>query len=86
MSSEGVWTAAAVSINAFQTLRKSHLALQMGRTGRTDEGNHMVMMSSKQYVEQVRAQDSAQLNERDLSPMILRYLVTSKSTFSSLPS
>ena len=67
-----------VSINAFQTLSKSHLMQHMGSTGRTDEGDHIVMMSIKQYKRQIRTQDSAQLDESDLSPMILRALVAGR--------
>ena len=38
-----------VMINALQTLSKSQMAQQKGRTGRTDEGDHITMTSLEQY-------------------------------------
>ena len=48
-------------------LSKSQMTQQMGRTGRIDEGERITMMSHSQYVQQVRAQDVAQLDENDLT-------------------
>ena len=53
---------------------------QLGRTGRTDCGIHNTMMSRGQYVSQVRSADLAQLEESDISPMILRSLVAGRSS------
>ena len=69
-----------VTMNALQTLSKSQMTQQMGRTGRTDEGDHITMMLFRQYEQQVRAQDLAQLDESDLTPMILRSLVSRRSS------
>ena len=64
------------TVNALQTLSKAQLLQQQGRTGRTDQGVHMTMMS---HDAQVRPTDLAQLEESDLSPMILRSLVVGRS-------
>ena len=61
-----------VAVNALQTLSKSQVTQQMGMTGRTDEGDQILMMSKDKFVEQVRAQDVAHLEESDLTPMRLR--------------
>ena len=61
-------------VNALQTLSKLQTAQQKGRTGRTDEGD---MMSYGQDT-QARSQDLAQLEECDLTPMILRSLVVGR--------
>ena len=47
-------------------------------------GCHITMMSHDQYASQVRSTDLAQLEESDLSPMILRSLVVGRS-FARLP-
>ena len=47
-------------------------------------GAHITMMSYDQYVSQVRSSDLAQLEESDISPMILRSLVAGRS-FARLP-
>ena len=73
-----------VTVNALQTLSKAQLLQQLGRSGRTDCGIHITMMSQGQYTSQVRSSDLAQLEESDLSPMILRSLVAGKP-FSRLP-
>ena len=73
-----------VTVNALQTLSKAQLLRQLGRTGRTDCGIHITMMSRGQYLSQVRSADLAQLEESDISPMILRSLVAGRS-FSRLP-
>ena len=65
-----------VTVNALQTLSKAQLLQQLGRSGRTD--------SRGQYLSQVRSSDLAQLEESDISPMILRSLVAGRS-FSRLP-
>ena len=52
--------------------------------GRTDCGIHITMMSHDQYVSQVRSSDLAQLEESDISPMILRSLMAGRS-FARLP-
>ena len=57
---------------------------QLGRTGRTDRGIHVTMMSHDQYLSQVRSSDVAQLEESDISPMILRSLVAGRA-FARLP-
>ena len=57
---------------------------QQGRTGRTDEGDHITMMSHEQSNSQARSQDIAQLEESGLTPMILRSLVVGRP-FSRLP-
>ena len=49
-----------------------------------DCGIHITMMSREQYLSQVRSADLAQLEESDISPMILRSLVAGRS-FSRLP-
>ena len=67
------------TVNALQTLSKAQLLQQQGRTGRTDQGVHITMMSHEQYASQV-----AQLEESDLSPMSLRSLVVGRS-FARLP-
>ena len=72
------------TVNALQTLSKAQLLQQLGRTGRTDCGIHITMMSRGQYLSQVRSADLAQLEESDISPMILRSLVAGRS-FSRLP-
>ena len=72
------------TVNALQTLSKAQLLQQLGRTGRTDCGVHITMMSRKQYLSQVRSADLAQLEESDISPMILRSLVAGRS-FARLP-
>ena len=48
-------------MNALQTLSKAQLLQQLGRSGRTDCGIHITMMSHDQYVSQVRSADPAQL-------------------------
>ena len=53
----------------------------MGRTGRVDEGDHITMMSHTRFVDQALAQDTAQFDENDLSPMILSSLVSGQSFF-----
>ena len=72
------------TINALQTLSKAQLLQQLGRSGRTDCGVHITMMSHDQYLSQVRSSDQAQLEESDISPMILRSLVSGRS-FARLP-
>ena len=47
---------------------------QQGRTGRTDEGDHITLMSHDHYSSQVRSTDLVHLEESDVSPMILRSL------------
>ena len=71
-------------MNALQTLSKAQLLQQLGRSGRTDCGIHIAMMSKGQYSSQVRSADLSQLEESDISPMILRSLVAGRS-FSRLP-
>ena len=73
-----------VTVNALQTLSKAQILQQLGRSGRTDCGVHITMMSRDQYTSQVRSADLAQLEESDLSPMILRSLSAGRS-FSRLP-
>ena len=73
-----------VTVNALQTLSKAQLLQQLGRSGRTDCGIHITMMSRDQYTSQVRSADLAQLEESDISPMILRSLSAGRS-FSRLP-
>ena len=73
-----------VTVNALQTLSKAQLLQQLGRSGRTDCGIHITMMSRGQYSSQVRSSDLAQLEESDISPMILRSLVAGRP-FSRLP-
>ena len=68
------------TVNAFQTLSKTQLLQQLGRSGRTDCGVHITMMSHEQYLSQVRSSDQAQLEESDISPMILRSLVAPPCT------
>ena len=63
------------TLNALQTLSKAQLLQQLGRSGRTDCGVHVTMMSHDQYLSQVRSADLAHLEESDISPMILRSLV-----------
>ena len=72
------------TVNALLTLSKAQLLQQPGRTGRTDRGIHVTMMSRDQYLSQVRSTDLAQLEESDISPMILRSLVAGRS-FARLP-
>ena len=72
------------TVNALQTLSKAQLLQQLGRSGRTDCGVHITMMSHDQYLSQVRSADLAQLEESDISPMILRSLVAGRS-FARLP-
>ena len=72
------------TVNALQTLSKAQLLQQLGRSGRTDCGVHITMMSHDQYLSQVRSSDLAQLEESDISPMILRSLVAGRS-FARLP-
>ena len=72
------------TVNALQTLSKAQLLQQLGRTGRTDCGVHITMMSRVQYSTQVRSSDLAQLEESDISPMVLRSLSNGRS-FSRLP-
>ena len=55
-----------VTVNALQTLSKAQLLQQLGRSGRTDCGIHITMMSQGQYSSQVRSSDLAQLEESDL--------------------
>ena len=74
----------SATVNALQTLSKAQMTQQQGRTGRTDEGDHITMMSYDQYVSQVRSSDLAQLEESDITPMILRSLVAG-SSFARLP-
>ena len=59
------------TVNALQTLSTAQVTQQQGRTGRTDEGDHITTMSYDHYVTQVRSSDLAQLEESDISPMIL---------------
>ena len=73
-----------VTVNALQTLSKAQILQQLGRSGRTDCGIRITMMSRGQYLSQVRSADLAQLEESDISPMILRSLVAGRS-FSRLP-
>ena len=68
------------TVNALQTLSKAQLLQQLGRTGRIDCGVHVTMMSRVQ----VRSSDLAQLEESDISPMVLRSLSNGRS-FSRLP-
>ena len=49
-----------------------------------DCGVHITMMSQDQYDSQVRSSDQAQLEESDISPMILRSLIPGRP-FSRLP-
>ena len=72
------------TVNALQTLSKAQLLQQLGRTGRIDQGVHVTMMSHDQYTSQVRSTDLAQLEESDISAMILRSLVAGRS-FARLP-
>ena len=72
------------TVNALQTLSKAQILQQLGRSGRTDCGIHITMMSHDQYVSQVRSSDLAQLEESDISPMILRSLMAGRS-FARLP-
>ena len=72
------------TVNALQTLSRAQLLQQLGRSGRTDRGIHITMMSHDQYLSQVRSADLAQLEESDISPMILRSLVAGRS-FARLP-
>ena len=72
------------TVDALQTLSKAQLLQQLGRSGRTDCGVHITMMSRKQYLSQVRSADIAQLEESEISPMILRSLVAGRS-FARLP-
>ena len=74
----------SATINALQTLSKAQLLQQLGRSGRTDCGVHITMMSHEQYLSQVRSSDLAQLEETDISPMILQSLVSGRS-FARLP-
>ena len=67
-----------VTVNALQTLSKAQLLQQLGRSGRTDCGIHITMMSLGQYSSQVRSSDLAQLEESDISPMTLRSLVAGR--------
>ena len=48
-----------VTVNALQTLSKAQLLQQLGRSGRTDCGIHITMMSRGQYSSQVRSADLA---------------------------
>ena len=73
-----------VTVNALQTLSKAQILQQLGRSGRTDCGVHITMMSRDQYTSQVRSADLAQLEESDLSPMILRSLSAGRA-FSRVP-
>ena len=57
---------------------------QMGRTGRTDEGDQKVMMPVKQNQKQTCAHNTACIDENDIFPMILSSLVTGKP-FSQIP-
>ena len=70
---------AGATVNALQTLSKTQLLQQLGRSGRTDCGIHITMMSHDQYLSQVRSADLAQLEESDISPMILCSLVAGRS-------
>ena len=74
----------SATVNALQTLSKALLLQQLGWSGRTDCGVHITMMSQDQYLSQVRSSDLAQLEESDISPMILRSLVAGRS-FARLP-
>ena len=49
------------------------LSLKLGRSGRTDCGTHITMMSHDQYLSQVRSADLAQLEESDVSPYDLTF-------------
>ena len=71
-------------MNALQTLSKAQLLQQLGRTGRMDQGVHITMMSHDQNTSQMRSTDLAQLEESDISPMILRSHVAGRS-FARLP-
>ena len=75
---------AGSTVNALQTLSKAQLLQQLGRSGRTDRGVHITMMSHEEYTSQVRSTDLAKLEESDISPMILRSLVAGRS-FAGLP-
>ena len=59
------------TIHALQTLSKAQMTQQQGRTGRIDEGDHITLMNYEQYTSQVRSSDLAQLEESDISPMVL---------------
>ena len=74
------------AVKALQTLSKAQLLQQLGRSGRTDCGIHITMMSHDQYLSQVRSSDLAQLEESDISPgpKILCSLVAGRS-FARLP-
>ena len=54
------------TVNALQTLSKAQLLQQLGRTGRTDQGVHITMMSHDQHTSQVRSTDLAQLEQSDI--------------------
>ena len=54
---------------------------QQGRTGRTDV---IISLEYSQYTSQVRSADLAQLEESNITPMILRSLVAGRP-FSRLP-
>ena len=41
---------AGSTVNALQTLSKAQMTQQQGRTGRTDEGDHITLMNHDQYV------------------------------------
>ena len=72
------------TVNALQAFSKAQFLQQLGRSGRTDRGTHVTMMSHDQYLSQVRSTDSAQLEESDISPMIWRSLVAGRF-FARLP-
>ena len=72
-------------MNALQSLSKAQMTQQPGRTGRTDEGDHITMMSYDQDVSQVWSSDLAQLEESDVTPMILRSLVASTTPSGAAP-
>ena len=50
----------------------------------TDEGDHITMMTYDQYTSQARSSDLAQLEESNITPMILRSFVAGRS-FTRLP-
>ena len=48
--SSDIRTGSTVTVNALQTLSKAQLVQQQGRSGRTDQGMHVIMMSYESLV------------------------------------
>ena len=82
-SSTDVRTGATV--NALQTWSKAQLLQQLGRSGRTDCGVHITMMSHGQYLSQVRSADLAQLEETEYQPYDLTSFVAGRSFARHVP-